>query len=479
MDSDVIVIGGGVIGSSISRYLSLYNLNVILLEKEEDICSGTSKANSAIIHAGYDPIPGTLKAKLNVRGARLIEEESRNLGFDYKKNGAFVVSFSNDTDSKISELYERGEKNGVRNMEIISGDEARKIEPLLSEKVTKALYLKDSAIVCPFSLTQALAENAYENGAKFMFNSKVKAVSKEKDGFKVVLESGQTLTSKYVVNAAGVHSDEINNMVSSRKLKIIPKRGNYMLFDAVTKGMFKTTVFQLPTEKGKGVLVTPTVHGNLMIGPTSEKCDLKDDFATYQKELDSISAQALMTTESIPFRMVITSFSGVRAHEENDDFVIGEAPDAEGFFNAAGIESPGLSCSLSIGEMVSELVAKKAKAERKTDSVLTRKPVIKARELSNEERTELIKKNPAYGKIVCRCEQISEGEIIDAITRPLGAKSVDGIKRRVRAGMGRCQGGFCSPRVMELLNEYAGIPMEKITKNSEGSEILTGERNNA
>lgn len=471
MDYDAVVIGGGVIGSAIIRYLSLYNMKTLLVEKEEDISSGTTKANSGIVHAGYDPEPGTLKAKLNVKGAKMIKEESGKLHFDYKVNGAMVVSFSPNDDYKIDELYERGIKNGVEDMEIISGDEARRLEPNLSENITKCLYLKSSAIVCPFSLTQALSENAYENGAEFKFNTKVENVEKTEGGYKITTNTDTTITTRAVINAAGVYGDTINNMVSEKKLHITPRRGSYMLFDNETQGMFNSTIFQLPSSKGKGVLVTPTVHGNLMIGPNSVDIPDKDDTSTTAFDLDYISKEALRTSPSIPFRKVITSFSGLRAHEDSGDFIVGEAEDAPGFFNAVGIESPGLSSSLSIGEMVARMVADRLGIEKKENPVLERKAAPRPKEMSIDERNELIKSNPSYGKIVCRCEEISEGEIIDAITRPLGARSLDGVKRRVRAGMGRCQGGFCSPKVMELIEKYASIPFEEITKNSKGSNI--------
>ena len=471
MDYDAVVIGGGVIGSAIIRYLSLYNMKTLLVEKEEDISSGTTKANSGIVHAGYDPEPGTLKAKLNVKGAKMIKEESGKLHFDYKVNGAMVVSFSPNDDYKIDELFERGIKNGVEDMEIISGDEARRLEPNLSENITKCLYLKSSAIVCPFSLTQALSENAYENGAEFKFNTKVETIERIEDGYRIKTDNGLIITSNAVINAAGVYGDTINNMVSEKKLHITPRRGSYMLFDNETQGMFNSTIFQLPSSKGKGVLVTPTVHGNLMIGPNSVDIPDKDDTSTTAFDLDYISKEALRTSPSIPFRKVITSFSGLRAHEDSGDFIVGEAEDAPGFFNAIGIESPGLSSSLSIGEMVARMVADRLGIEKKENPVLERKAAPRPKEMSIDERNELIKSNPSYGRIVCRCEEISEGEIIDAITRPLGARSLDGVKRRVRAGMGRCQGGFCSPKVMELIEKYASIPFDEITKNSKGSNI--------
>ena len=472
MDHDVLVIGGGVIGTAILRYLSFYKLDIIAVDKNEDLGEGTTKANSGIVHIGYDPIPGTVKARMNSRGAELMKEESRNLGFDYKVNGAMVVAFRNEDLPRLEELMERGRKNGVKNMRLLSGEEARAREKNLSEEVKGALFLPDSAIVCPFSLTYALAENAVANGASFTLGKKVEKIEKIQDGFAVTLSSGERITTKYLVNAAGVYADEINNALSGNKIHITAKRGNYMLFDSVTKGMFNSTIFQLPGKEGKGVLVTPTVHGNLMIGPTSIPISDKSDTSTFPEDLEKIKECALKTCPSIPFRNVITSFSGLRAHEDGDDFIIGECPDVPGFYNAAGIESPGLSSALAIGEMVASLIAEKAGAERKENPVTTRKPPLRMKDLDMEERNRHIKENPAYGRIVCRCEEISEGEIIDAITGPLGARSLDGVKRRVRAGMGRCQSSFCSPRVMELISQYASIPLENITKNNKGSLIL-------
>lgn len=475
-DFDVAVIGGGVIGTAIARYISLLDLKAALFEREEDISSGTTKANSGIVHAGYDPEPGTLKAKLNVRGSELMREESSKLGFDYKNNGAFVISLREEDDYKLQLLYERGLKNGVKAMSIISGDEARALEPDLSKDVTKALYLRSSAIVCPFSFTEALAENAYANGVEFYFNREVVDVKRIGNRWSLIFSDGSSASCSYIVNAAGLYADRINNMVSRHKLRITPKRGCYMLFDKNTEKSVTRTIFQLPTENGKGVLATPTVHGNLMIGPTSIAQKDKEDKATYEEDLLIIRRDAEKSIGDIPYKNVITSFSGLRAHEEGGDFVIGEAEDASGFFNAAGIESPGLSASLAIGEYVAALIEKKAGFKKKVDPILERKKPIRVSELDREKLNELIKMNPLYGRVVCRCELVTEGEIVDAITRPLGARSMDAIKRRVRAGMGRCQAGFCTPRVLELLAEYTNKPMNEITKKGYGSPVITGDR---
>ncbi|MFA7118076.1 MAG: NAD(P)/FAD-dependent oxidoreductase [Sphaerochaetaceae bacterium] len=472
MDYDVMIIGGGVTGCSIARSLSQYELSICLLEKDEDVCSGTSKANSGIVHAGYDPIPHTLKAKLNVMGSEMMPQLSHDLDFDYKQNGSMILCFDKENLPKLNELYDRGIANGVKRMQLLSGDEARALEPNLTDAVQGALYCPTSGIVCPFGLTIAFAENAYANGVQFKFNSQVKTIDKIDGGYKIGLAGGESYTTRYVVNAAGVYADVIHNMVSDKKLEIVPKRGNYLLLDKEVGDYVKHTIFQLPGKMGKGVLVTPTAHGNLMVGPTSKVVDDKDDTSTYSTDLEEISTMASMSVKNLPLRKVITSFSGLRAHEIGDDFAIGQASGAPGFFDAAGIESPGLSCSPAIGEYVAEMIAKVGNVRKKEHFITTRKGILRTKDMTSEERTSLIKEKPEYGTIVCRCEQISEGEIIDAITRPLGARSLDGIKRRTRAGMGRCQAGFCTPRTMELLCEKTGMTMEQICKNKKGSELL-------
>lgn len=473
MDYDVVVIGGGVTGSSVARYLMRYELKVLVLEKGEDVCSGTSKANSGIVHAGYDPIPGSMKAKMNIRGAEVMEALSRELDFDYTRNGAMVICWDPKDKSKLDALYQRGIENGVKDMRIITGDEARAMERNLSESVSYALYLPTSGIVCPFGLTIAFAENAADNGAIFRFNAEVASIKAEDGLYALTLASGEVIRTRFVVNAAGVHADEIHNMVSSDKMVIVPKRGNYLLFDAETKDFMHTTVFQLPTAAGKGVLVTPTVHGNLMIGPTSVAEGDKEDTSTCKEDMDFVIANARRSAEALPLRKVITSFSGVRASvSPYDDFIIREVPSCKGFFECAGIDSPGLSSAPAIGEYMSDLIAEAAGAKKNPHFNPKRKGIVISKDLSLEERDALIRKDPHYGTIVCRCEQISEGEIIDALTRTLPAVSMDGVKRRVRAGMGRCQAGFCTPNTMLLISEYAHIPEEKVCKNAQGSEIL-------
>ena len=465
---DAIVIGGGVIGTAILRELSKYNLKTALLEKEEDICSGTSKANSAIVHAGYDAESGTLKAKLNVRGSELVPILSKELDFSYINNGSFVLCFAKEDMPGIQKLYDRGIVNGVQGLRIVSGDEAREMEPNLSKDVVGALYAPTAGIVCPFGMTIAFAENAVDNGAEVFLNTEVKKIDK-KDDLYIINDSFETKT---IINAAGLYGDVIHNMVCDKKVKITPRKGDYCLFDKEVGNLIKSTVFQLPSKYGKGVLVAPTVHGNMLVGPSATDIDDKEITATTQEDLDMIIEKSKLSINDIPFNKVITSFSGSRARPEGNDFIIEEA--ANNFFDAIGIESPGLSSAPAIGEYVCDMVVKKLNTSKKADFIATRKGIVKMSALSKEERAEYIKKNSLYGNIICRCEEISEGEIVDAINRNIKATSLDAIKRRVRAGMGRCQGGFCSPKVMEKLARELGKPMESICKNSDGSNMVYG-----
>ena len=472
-DYDVTVIGGGVTGCAVARELSRYELSVCLVEKEEDVCSGTSKANSAIVHAGYDAVTGSLKAKLNVEGNRVMGELAEELDFDFKRNGSMVLCFAEEDIPSLKALYERGVANGVPDIQLISGEEARRMEPNLSEEVVAAIYAPTGGIVCPFGLTIALAENACENGVEFKFLTAVKAIEPIEGGYRLVTDKGEIKTN-YVVNAAGVYADVFHNMVCEDKIHIIPRKGDYCLLDKEAGNYVSHTIFQLPGKYGKGILVSPTVHGNLLVGPTATDIEDKEGTATTAAELAEAMSKAAKSVKNIPFRLTITSFSGLRAHEEGDDFILKES--ADNFFDAAGIESPGLSCAPAIGKYMAEMVVKKAGAEKKAEFKERRKGIVRPELMDKKEREALIRENPAYGTIVCRCEGISEGEIVDAVTRTLGAVSLDGIKRRVRAGMGRCQAGFCTPRTMEILARERNVPIEAICKNAPGSEMLTGEK---
>ncbi len=469
---DVIIIGAGVSGSAIARELSRYEANVCVLEKCEDLCEGTSKANSAIVHAGFDAASGTLMAKLNVRGNEMMDDLCRDLDIPFKRNGSMVVCIHKEELDGLKDLYDRGVKNGVKDMQILTREEALELEPNLSDNVEGALLAKTGGIICPFKLNIAMAENANVNGVEFRFNTAVEAITKDEDGLWHLRTNNGECVTKYVVNAAGVFSDTIHNMVSEKKFKIIPRRGDYCLLDKEVGTHVSHTIFPQPTKLGKGVLVSPTIHGNLIVGPTAVDIENKEGTNTTADGINDLIAKANDHVKNLPMRKVITSFAGLRAHEEGHEFIIGEVEDAPHFIDCAAIESPGLTSSPAIGEMVGNMLKDMMGLKDKENWISTRKDILNPADLSIEERNELIKKNPAYGNIICRCESISEGEIIDAIHRPLGARSLDGVKRRTRAGMGRCQAGFCSPKTMEIIHRELGLPYEDITKSGGRSNIV-------
>ena len=476
---DVAIIGAGVTGSAIARELSRYQLRICVIEKEEDVCDGTSKANSAIIHAGFDAEPGTLKAKLNVRGNELMTTLSKELDIPFRRNGSLVVCTKEQSREGLEHLLEKGKANGVPDLQILEREQLLAMEPNLSDDVTCALYAPTGGIVCPFHMTMAFAENACTNGVSFFLNTEVTFIEKTEDGYRIHTVHTDTseeelFEARLIVNAAGVYADTLNNMVSEHKLHITARKGEYVLLDKSAGSHVSHTVFQLPSAMGKGVLVTPTIHGNLLVGPTAVDVEDKEAVNTTAEGLASLSATCARSVKNVPLRQVITSFAGLRAHEDGDDFVIGEAPDAKGFLNVAGIESPGLSSAPAIAELVGKMVTDILHPDSDPAFVGTRKGILHPDSLSMEERNELIREHPEYGKIICRCEMITEGEIMDAIHRPLGARSLDGVKRRTRAGMGRCQAGFCSPRTMEILEREVPESMFAITKCGVGSNIIVG-----
>ena len=470
---DVIIIGAGVSGVAAARELSRYQAKICVIDKEEDVCCGTSKANSAIVHAGYDAVPGSLKAKLNVRGNELMGGLAKELDFPFERRGSLVLCLSEDDMFGLQELYDRGVANGVKDMRILSRDEVLRMEPNVTDKVYAALYAPTAGIVCPFGLNIALAENACENGVEFKFDTEVEEIRKLDEGYELDTSRG-IFRAKYVVNAAGVYADRFHNMVSDRKIHITARRGDYCLLDKETGGHVGRTIFALPGKLGKGVLVTPTIHGNLLVGPTAVDVEDKEAVNTTSEGLKQLLEKAGISVKNIPAKQVITSFAGLRAHEDGGDFIIGEAEDAKGFIDCAGIESPGIASCPAIGEMIAEILRDRMGLQKKEHFIPTRRGITNPNALSMEERNAMIIENPAYGNIVCRCEMVTEGEIIDAIRRPIGAKSLDGVKRRTRAGMGRCQSGFCAPRVMEILARECGVSMFDITKSGGESQLVVG-----
>lgn len=470
---DVIIIGGGVSGTSSARELSRYKGKFCLIEKEDDVCCGTSKANSGIVHAGYDAPKGSLMAKLNVLGNEKMDKLCEELDFPFKRTGSLVLCFDEKELPALEALLERGKANGVKGLQILNKAQVHAMEPNISDEVYAALYAPTAGIVCPFEMNIAFAENACANGVEFKFHTEVHEIKKTEQGFRLLTSQG-IFETRYVVNAAGVYADKLHNMVSQDKLYITPRRGDYCLLDKSAGGHVGRTIFTLPGKEGKGVLVTPTVHGNLLIGPTAIDIEDKEGVNTTREGLEQILLKAGKNVKDIPFRQVITSFAGLRAHEERHEFIIKEAEDARGFIDCGGIESPGLSSAPAIGEMVADMLREKMGLEKKEVFHGKRKGILHPGTLSLEERNALIRRTPSYGNIVCRCEMVTEGEILDSIRRPLGARSLDGVKRRTRAGMGRCQSGFCSPRVMEILAGELGVDASEITKSGGASKLIMG-----
>lgn len=470
---DVAIIGGGVIGASIFRELTKYHLKIVILEKENDVAMGTSKANSAIIHAGYDPKAGTLMSEYNIKGNRMIEDICRELNVPFKRNGSLILAFDDKDMNTIKKLYENGRKANVKGLRILTSKEVLNMEPYVNKDIKGALYAPSGGIIDPFGYTIALAENGVDNGGEIKLNKEVISIEK-KENFIIKTKDNEIIESVFVINAAGVYSDEIHNMICEKSFEIKPRLGEYFIFEKCQGSLFKHTIFQCPSEKGKGILVTPTVHGNLLVGPDAIDVSDKDDTGTTREGLDMVKETALLSSDKVDFKKVIKNFAGLRAISSTGDFIIEENEKVKNFIDVAGIMSPGLTASPAIALKVIDILKEcKLKFIEKKDFNPIRK-CINFMDLSYEEKNKLIKKDERYGKIICRCECISEGEIVDAIKRSFGVLSLDGIKRRCRPGMGKCQGGFCGPKVHEIIAREYNLPMENIFMDKEGSYILTG-----
>ena len=472
---DVIIIGAGVIGGMLARELTSYKLKVLIVERENDVACGASKANSGIIHAGFDPEPGTLKAKLNVNGVPLLYQTAKELNVSFINNGSMVAAFSKEEEKTLYALYERGLKNGVTGMSVISGDEARKLEPNLSNEITAVLLIGSSGIICPYELTIAAVGNAMDNGAELKCNFCVSKIEKN-NTFKIFASDGREAEGRYLIDCAGGYSDRIAALAGDDSFKIIPRAGEYILLDKAEGLRVSRTVFTVPTKSGKGVLVTPTVDGNLLTGPTATAVLSPESTETTSDGLNTVKQLALKSVPSVDFRKVITSFCGVRASEEHGDFIIKASKKVEGLILAAAIDSPGLSSCVSIAKEICRILEGCGLKLVKNEKFNGKRADTHAfRKMNEEEKSEYIKSHPSYGKIVCRCENVSEGEILDALRINPPAADTDGIKRRTRAGMGRCQGGFCLPYVMKLISENTGIPMVSVTKKGGKSQLTRGE----
>jgi len=468
---DIVIIGGGVVGCLVAMQLSKYDIKICLVEKENDVSMGTTKANSAIIHAGYDSEANSLKAKLNVRGNEMMTDLACDLDVPFNRVGSLVVAFNEDDKKTIQELYDRGVENKVSGMQIWDQNQVRKNEPNLSKDITCALYASTAGIICPYEMTIAAAEVAVENGMDLLLNTEVLDISKE-DSF-LIKTNNEDIEAKIIINAAGLFTDKIASMIGDNSFKILPRKGEYLIFDKKIGGEVSRIVFQPPSHMGKGVLVTPTVDGNLLVGPTAQDIDDKEDVATTKKGLEYISVRGAKTYPKFSMKDVINSFSGLRAKTKTGDFIIEESKMDSDFINIAGIDSPGLSACPAIAEYVLNMVlAKNSNFMKKENYKTKRRPVVRFRDLSIDEKAKMIKLDSNYGQIVCRCEGVTKGEIVDCIRRKVGARDVDGVKRRARAGMGRCQGGFCVQRVMQILSDELDIPFEKVTKKGEGSKLV-------
>ncbi len=461
---DIVVIGGGVVGGLILRELSRYNTKICLLEKEDDVAMGSSKANSGIVHAGFDAKVGSNKAKFNVLGSNMMEKVTTELGVKFNNNGSLVVAFSEEEMVTVNELFERGTQNGVKDLEVIDQKTLRELEPNISDEAVGALYAKTGGIVCPYELTIASIGNAMDNGAELKTNFEVCAVSYENEMFTVTSKNGEKVQAKYVINVAGIYADEVAKMIGDNSFKIGARKGEYILLDKTCGTFASRTLFMCPTAKGKGILVSPTVDGNLLLGPTADEQDDKSDVSTTQVGLNSVITSANKLCKKVPTFNSITSFAGLRNFCDKHDFIIERSEVNSKFFNVAGIESPGLTSSPAIGEYVANEVAKDMNLTKKADFNPIRKPDWFFKAMTDEEKNELIKVSPEYGTMVCRCEQVTLGEILHAIRSNPKATSVDAVKRRTRAGMGRCQGGFCQPVIAKVLSKELGVAFEKVTK---------------
>ena len=469
---DIAIIGAGVVGAMIARTLSAYRLKICILEKQHDVAMGASSANSAIVHAGFDAKEGSLKARMNVRGSQLMSDVCEELGVKYRQNGSLVIGFCDEDRANIEALYRRGVANGVEKLAVLDRDALKALEPNISNNATCALLAPTGAIVCPYELTIAAVGNAMDNGTDLKLDFEVAEICDCADHFEVI-SAEERVDARYVINAAGLYADAVARMVGDASFDIHPRRGEYVLLDKTCGGIVDHTIFRTPSKMGKGILVTPTVDGNLLCGPTSVDMEDKDDRATTADGLAHVMREALENVEGVAFNNSITSFCGLRAVGSSGDFIINMP--RERFVNVAGIESPGLSSAPAIAEYVAELLKKEGlELSPKADYQPRRAAMHAFREASIEEKNAIIRKDSAYGRIVCRCEGVTEGEILAAIRTQPKPRDLDGVKRRTRAQMGRCQGGFCSPTVVELLAREMKVPYEQITKNGGASYINVG-----
>lgn len=468
---DVAIIGCGVTGAAVAYQLAKKQVSVLILEAENDVSMGTTKANSAILHAGYDPEPGTSMARLNVRGSALAKEICAALDVPYKQTGSFVVAFGPEQEKTLRRLYENGTANGVPGLEILSGEKARALEPNLSPEITAALHAPSAAIVSPWEFALAMAENAVQNGADLHLETRVTGLTPTEGGWKIQTTKGD-FEARFVVNAAGVDAGKVHAMAAPENFVTKPCRGEYYLLDKSAGNTVGRVIFQCPTAAGKGVLVAPTVHGNLIVGPNAQDIPDAADTATTAMGLAQVAQSARKSVPGVDLSACIRNFAGIRANTDRPDFVIQWA--APGMLDLAGMKSPGLSAAAAVGEEAAALLQRAGLVLKEKENSVTTRKRIRFKELPGEEKAALIAREPSYGRVICRCETVTEGEIIAACHTPIPPRSIDGVKRRVGAGMGRCQGGFCGPRVMEILSRELGKSPLEIPQEGAASILLTG-----
>ena len=469
---DVVVIGAGIVGSFVARKLASYELSVAVLEKEPDVGNVTTMANSAIVHSGYDPVPGTLKAKLNVLGNKMMDKVCEELDVEMERIGSLTVALYDEQLPMLQSLAQRSKENGVE-VKILSAEETLKLEPHLNPQVKGSLFAPTAGIVNPFTLSVHAMENAVDNGVKLFLNEKVVNINKESGFYNIICESGNSYQAKVIINAAGIYSDVIHKMVEPIDYTITPRKGEYFILDHYTDDLVKHTIFPLPSEKGKGILVTPSIGGTYLIGPSAEAMPSKDDVSTDKPTLDDVRRQALDMVPSIPFNQVIRTFAGSRPTPSTHDFVIGYAKCDNHFINLSGIESPGLVSAPAIAEyVVSEYLAKviDLKENKNYNPNVKKRPALN--KMSVLEKQAFIKKNPTYGEIICNCEKVSLGEILFEMNTSVPPTTIKAVKKRTRAGFGKCQGGFCQPLVTKLIAEKFNIPLNKVLFQKEGSYVI-------
>ncbi len=471
---DVLIIGAGVIGGLIARELTKYFLSVLIIDKENDVCNGTSAANSAIVHAGYDPRPGSLKAKFNTLAVPMFDELCADLDVEFKRIGSLLIAREESDLAKLYVLEERAKENGVI-VRVLNKAETLKKEPNLDPAIAGSLYAPSAGIVNPFELTAHAIENAINNGAALALNNEVKAIQKE-DNLFIVTTSKDTYEAKVVINAAGVYADNITNLVSKATFTITPRKGSYFVIDKLASPLVNSVVFPLPSLHSKGILVVPTTAGNFLVGPTSEEIMSKFDVGTDYASLNYIKGEALKLVPNIPFNKTIRTFSGLRATPSTGDFVIENDPFVRGLINVAGIESPGLASAPAIAKyVVSELVSVRLTLKPNDNFNPKIRPILRPKRMNEEEKALLASKDANFSKIICNCEQVTKGEILDLLSRPVPIQSIKAIKKRLRAGFGMCQGGFCTPRVMKIMADYYNIPLSDILYDEEESFITKHE----